>query len=68
MLKRILVIIERRFLSIEPDRSAVFCVNAGQNLHQRAFTGAVASDQGIHLPGKHFKFHILQHSDAEKAF
>ncbi len=46
--------------SVEKDRSFIARVNSSEDLQQRTFAGAVASEQCMHLARKKLERHAIQ--------
>jgi len=53
-------------LPLEEDLAGVGGVHAGEDLHQRAFAGAVLPDHGVNLAGLQLQLHIVQRQRARK--
>ncbi len=52
----------------EPHRARVFGVDAGDDLHQRRFAGAVLADQAVDFAGCEGEIHPAQRRDAAERF
>ena len=55
-------------LSIEIDFPLIRRINAGKNLHQGRFPGAVFAQQDMGLPGFELEIHFVQSTHARKDF
>ncbi len=55
-------------LTIQDDLTRIRTVGPCQNLHERAFTGAVLTHEGVHLPGPDAKPNALENPYAREAF
>ena len=58
---------ERDLTSLELDDTAVGCVDAGQQLHQRRLARAVLAHQAVHLAGHERDVDVGEHGVAQEA-
>jgi hypothetical protein len=54
-------------LAVQVDLAGIRLVEAVENLHQRAFAGAILAQQGMDLPGPHLEVHVVVSQHAGKA-
>ena len=59
---------KRHFFSFIYNLTAVFEINAGQNLHKRGFTGSVLTHQRMNLAPAYFQVYLFQSMDSGKGF
>ena len=55
-------------LTIQDDFTRIRTVGPCQDLHERAFTGAVLTHEGVHLAGPDAKANALENAYAREAF
>ncbi len=55
-------------LSIQKNLSRVRDINARENLAERAFAGAIFTDQGVASAAFDFEAHVVQREDTGKPF
>ena len=53
-------------LSVDQNLAGVGAVNAGENLHERRFAGAVLADHGQHFAALHVQRHAVERLHAGK--
>jgi hypothetical protein len=54
------------FIVLVNDATRVFCVYAGEHLHQGGLAGAIFADQGMHLAGAQLKLALAERMNAGK--